>query len=178
MAFTVLIDGYNLAAELWGMGMGARELERQRADLVALLADYGRDRPQALEVVFDGWREGRPEGSRGREDGVDVSFSPRGVTADEVIRDRVREAAGPFVVVSSDARVRRWAREAGAEVVDSGAFARRLRAAPPAQGTGPGEPAREDDDADAGWSGDTVKKGNPRRRSKRERALQRRLGKL
>jgi predicted RNA-binding protein with PIN domain len=178
MAFTVLIDGYNLAAELWGMGVGARELERQRADLLALLADYGRDRPQGLHVVFDGWREGVPGGSRERERGVDVTFSPKGVTADEVIRDLVRDEPGPFLVVSSDAKVRRWARDGGAEVVDAEAFARRLRAAPPEPGTGPGEAGMEEPDDDAGWSGSTVKKGNPRKRSKRERALQRRLGKL
>jgi len=179
MAFTVLIDGYNLAAELWGMGRGARELGRQRDDLLGLLAAYGRTRSHALHVVFDGWREGLPDGNRTREQGIDVTFSPKGVTADEVIRDLVREGGGPYLVVTSDARVRRWAQDGGAEVVDSGAFARRLLApAAPSAGEG-AEPGLDDaDDEGRPWSGNTAKKGNPRKRSKRQRALDRRLGKL
>jgi predicted RNA-binding protein with PIN domain len=181
MAFTVLIDGYNLIAELWGMGRGSPTLERQRADLLALLGDYRRVRPNPLHVVFDGWRAGEPTGGRERVAGVDVTFSPKGVTADEVIRDLVREGGAAYLVVSSDAQVRRWATAAGADVADAATFAARLRAAPaPAAEPGEGGPldVAETGDEDAAWSGHTVKKGNPRRRSKRQRALDRKLGRL
>jgi predicted RNA-binding protein with PIN domain len=179
MALTILIDGYNLIAELWGMGRGAPALERQRADLVALLARSRREGGAAVEVVFDGWREGEPLGGRSREAGIDVVFSPKGVTADEVIRDRVRQGdGGAFLVVSSDRKVEGWARAAGADVTDATTFARRLdrSAAPP----GPEPEGEWTDDAgdDDTWSGHTVKKGNPKKRSKRQRALDRRFGKL
>jgi predicted RNA-binding protein with PIN domain len=180
MALTVLIDGYNLIAELWGMGRGTPALERQRAELLALLAGARSRDGAGMEVVFDGWREGTPLGSRSREAGIDVVFSPKGVTADEVIRDRVREGGGgAFLVVSSDRRVQGWARAAGAAVTDAATFAARLgrRAAPPEPEEPEGEWTDDAGDDDA-WSGHTVKKGNPNRRSKRQRALDRRFGKL
>lgn len=181
MAATILIDGYNLIAELWGMGKGAPALERQRADLIALLAASRREGGAPVEVVFDGWREGTPTGSRDRQAGIDVAFSPKGVTADEVIRDRVRAGGGAaFLVVSSDRRVQGWARSAGADVADASAFAARLRRAgtAPTPDAIPVEALEGEAEADDAWPGHTIKKGNPRKRSKRERALQRRFDKL
>lgn len=175
MAQRILIDGYNLVAELWGMGRGTTELARQRADLVALVGRHGRGRGHRVEVVFDGWREGQPFGGSERASGVDVTFSPKGVTADEVIRDRLRARGPGVLVVTSDGEVRRWAHAAGADVVDAATFARLLERPAPAAPPGK-EP--DPDDRDEGWRGDTVKKGNPRKAKKRDRALRRRLGKL
>jgi len=173
MAQRVLIDGYNLVAELWGMGSGTRELARQRAELVRLLAGRGGG---AVEVVFDGWREGDPLGGASREAGIDVTYSPRGVTADEVIADRVRARGPGTLVVTSDREVAREARAAGADVADAATYAARLRL-PAALSQGPPEAARERDE-DAGWAGHTAKKGNPKKAKKRDRALRRRLEKL
>lgn len=170
MAQRVLIDGYNLIAELWGMGRGTAELARQRADLVRLLAGRG----GAVEVVFDGWREGDPLGSASREAGIDVTYSPRGVTADEVIADKVRARGPGTLVVTSDRGVARDARAAGADVADAATYAARLRL-PTARSIAP-EAAR--DEQDSGWAGHTAKKGNPRKAKKRDRALRRRLEKL
>jgi predicted RNA-binding protein with PIN domain len=173
MAQRVLIDGYNLIAELWGMGSGTAELARQRADLVRVLSAARRG--SAVEVVFDGWREGDPYGGGSREAGIDVTYSPRGVTADEVIAERVRERGPGTLVVTSDRGLAREARAAGADVADAATYARRLavrhgprREAPPA--------ARDEDSS--GWQGHTAKKGNPRKAKKRDRALRRRLEKL
>jgi predicted RNA-binding protein with PIN domain len=171
MAQRVLIDGYNLIAELWGMGDGTRELARQRSELVRLLAGRG----GAVEVVFDGWREGDPLGGASRESGIDVTYSPKGVTADEVIADKVRRRGPGTLVVTSDREVAREARSAGADVADAATYAARLRL-PWARSDGPPEAARDEDSA--GWAGHTAKKGNPRKAKKRDRALRRRLEKL
>jgi len=56
--------------------------------------------------------------------------------------------------------------------VDSALFLVRIREA------GTEQPEGRDDEDDGGWDGDTVKKGNPYRRSKRDRALASRLKKL
>jgi len=172
MAQRVLIDGYNLVAELWGMGSGSAAIARQRDDLIRLLAGRGGG---AVEVVFDGWREGQVHGGSERSSGIDVTYSPRGVTADEVIADKVRERGPGTLVVTSDREVARASRAAGADVADAATYAARLRLPP--RSHGPPETAPERDE-DAGWSGNTAKKGNPRKAKKRDRALRRRLEKL
>ena len=174
MGMRILIDGYNLIATLWGMGRGTRELARQREELLSLLGPYREARGHPMTVVFDGWREGEPLGSRTRERGITVQFSPKGVTADEVIRDLVRDKGPGTLVVSADKRVLAWSREAGADGVDSATFHERIRAARAVVG----DPEEGRDEDRGGWSGDTVKRGNPRRRSKKERTLGRRLDKL
>jgi predicted RNA-binding protein with PIN domain len=174
MAQRVLIDGYNLIAELWGMGSGSKEIARQRAELLRLLSSSRRG--SAVEVVFDGWREGDPYGGGSREAGIDVTFSPRGVTADEVIGTKVRERGPGTLVVTSDRGVAREARAAGADVADAATYARRLAVRPGPRREVPPEGARDEDSS--GWQGHTAKKGNPKKAKKRDRALRRRLEKL
>lgn len=173
-----MIDGYNLVAALWGMGASARERERQRVELLALLDRYRRQRPHSIHVVWDGWKDGDPLGERTREHGILITYSPKGVTADEVIRDLLAEdpRASGTVVVTSDRKVQGWARNAGAEAVESWAFVERLMAAG-AEAAAP-DPDMDADDDTPGWSGDTKKKGNPRRASRRKKAIDRQLKKL
>lgn len=176
MALSIVIDGYNLIAALWGMGSGSQALDGQRRNLIGMLAEYRMTKGHPVHVVFDGWRSGDPMGSRTRDSGVEVTFSPKGTTADEVIRDLLRDEGGAgTVVVSSDRQVQGWARDAGAEAIEAWVFAARLTDA----GVESGSPeTREDEDEGAGWTGTTKKRGNPRRRSRRERAIRRQLKKL
>ncbi|MFQ5509476.1 MAG: NYN domain-containing protein [Leptospirillia bacterium] len=183
MGARIVIDGYNLIAALWGMGTGAGELERQRHELIGMLARYRKRRPQSIEVVFDGWREGHPLGHRTRDHGIDVSYSPKGVTADELIRDIAEERGAGLLVVSSDRTVQRWARDGGAQAVECARFVKRLIIADGEAGAGTdGDMSERERDADAaerdGWKGNTTKRGNPRKLSKKERELARRLKKL
>jgi len=175
MALTILVDGYNLIAEMWGMGHGTEVLARQRTRLLAHLAAYRAVRRHPIHVVFDGWREGDPAGSRSREAGIDVTFSPRGITADEVLRDLVQRRGPGTVVVSSDRRVARWAAQAGADPLDAATFSQRMDLA---RQESPGDGPVDTEDDDDGWDGHTVKRGNPRRRSKRDRKRARRVNEL
>ncbi|MDH5527321.1 MAG: NYN domain-containing protein [Nitrospirota bacterium] len=176
MAVRLVIDGYNLVAALWGMGTSARELERQRAEMIRMLARYREQRPHPIHVVWDGWKDGDPMGSRTVDHGIRVTFSPKGITADEVIRDLLAESdrVSGTVVVTSDRTVQGWARSAGAESVESWSFVDRLTLAG-AEGVNPEAEGEAEDEV---WSGDTRKKGNPRRASRRKKAVERQLKKL
>ncbi len=181
MGTRILIDGYNLIAELWGMGETRREIARQRERLVELLVVYRTVRDLPVHVVFDGWKDGDPMGGRDRQEGVEISYSPLRVTADEVIRDLVERRGPGTLVISSDRRVQGWARRAGADAVDAARFVSRLHEARAMLASGPedgADPAGLRDEEADGWDGTTVKKGNPRRRPKRDRAVNRRLNKL
>lgn len=167
----VLIDGYNLVAELWGMGQDARTLAKQRDRLVTLLGEYHALRGHQIEVVFDGWKDGEPMGGRTIEGGVLVTFSPLKVTADELIRDLLENRGPGTLVVSSDRQVRTWASHAGADSVDSAGFIRRINEVR-------GELPEDGEDDEGGWDGSTKKRGNPRRLPKRERGTAKRLKKL
>lgn len=170
----ILVDGYNLIAALWGMGNDGPTLERQRDQLVETLSRYKAARGHEMEVVFDGWKGGDPLGSRTRDRGVEVVFSPKGVTADEVIRDTVRESEREILVVSSDKKVQGWADTYGGKAVNSRTFIARLIETDAERAV----PEEDRDDYGDVWEGGTKKRGNPKRKSKKERAIERKLGKL
>ncbi len=178
MATHLYIDGYNLIAQIWGMGQGRAELTRQRNDLVRQLAAYHRRRPLPIEVVFDGWRDGHELGNREMHGGVVVSYSPKGITADEVLRERVQGRGTGALVVSADRQVQRWAREGGGEALDPVLFYQRLNMAQHDTALEVDDRETKDESDDNGWSGSTNKKGNAFRRSKRDRALNQRTKKL
>lgn len=183
MGFSVVIDGYNLIARMWGMGKGGSTLEKQRHDLIRMLGRYRQVRDVPVHVVFDGWKAGEPGGSRTRDHGIDITFSPRGVTADEVIRDLVKEEGAGVLVVTADKRVQGWAGTYGGEWVDSSTFVGKLMEAAAATKLPEGEEApsglaAKDDDYGDVWEGSTAKKGNPKKKSKRERKLGGRLKRL
>lgn len=97
-----------------------RDREGARRRLVARLVDLHRPDGEPVAVVFDG--RARPDRSA---TGVTVSFAPGGPdAADRVIADRVRALEDPAAttVVTSDARLAREVRAAGAPVMGAGAF--------------------------------------------------------
>ena len=171
----ILVDGYNLIAALWGMGNSSAELEKQRGQLVESLSQYKKARGHQMEVVFDGWKDGDPMGSRTRDRGVEVVFSPKGVTADEVIRDTVQESEREILVVSSDKKVQGWTDTYGGKAINCRTFIARLIETDAEQAVTPDD---ERDDYGDVWEGGTAKKGNPRKKSKKERAVEKKLRKL
>lgn len=171
----ILVDGYNLIAALWGMGGDRAELERQREQLVETISRYKKARGHQMEVVFDGWKDGDPMGSRTRDRGVEVVFSPKGVTADEVIRDTVQESEREILVVSSDKKVQGWTDTYGGKAINCRTFIARLIETDAEQGTTADE--ARDDYGDV-WEGGTKKRGNPNKKSKRERAVDKKIRKL
>jgi hypothetical protein len=115
----LIVDGYNVSKSAWP----ASSLEAQRIRLVTGLAPLVARTGAETTVVFDAAEtDHRPPVNAPR--GVRVLFSPRGVIADDVIRDLV--AAEPsgraLVVVSDDREVTEDAARGGARVATTGAL--------------------------------------------------------
>ncbi len=118
----LLVDGYNVTKT----GYGELPLESQRTRLVARMGGLAAQTGAEVTVVFDGAE--RLPVAPPTPRGVRVLFSPRGQTADELLRRLVAaEPAGrAIVVVSSDREVADGIRRSGAYPVASVTLLRRL----------------------------------------------------
>jgi predicted RNA-binding protein with PIN domain len=120
----LIVDGYNVTRAEWD----ETALETQRTRLLKGLGPLAAQTGAEITVVFDGTNaESRPVVQQPR--GIRVLFSPRGVLADDVIRDLVAaEPPGrPIGVVTSDQEiVRDVLRKSGVRVIGSRALVRLL----------------------------------------------------
>src|SRR5688500_13777365 len=123
---TLFIDGYNLlhAAGIFPQG-GPPTLERARSALLDFLVESLPPKQIARTIiVFDASHA--PPGLPREVDhlGLAVRFAPRGSSADALLEELI--AAEPdarhLLVVSSDHRVQRAARQRGASFIDSEAW--------------------------------------------------------
>lgn len=163
---TIIIDGYNL------IGTGHRNLESAREALIQSLIAYKAKRTNEIVVVFDGHKSGMGPQSRAVRGGVEIIYSGLGDSADSVIKRMVSAGKKDRIVVTSDREIARSAWANDAVPIDSGHFARILEHAG-VQGSEPDVMSDDDDVYDEPQRG-----GNPHRLSKKDRALQRALGKL
>ncbi|HEX6578398.1 MAG TPA: NYN domain-containing protein [Jiangellaceae bacterium] len=114
----LIVDGYNVTKSAWP----TMPLEGQRNRLVQGLGALAARTGAEITCVFDGADVEAPAVPLGP--GVRVRFSPRGQTADELIRRLVAaEPVGrPVTVVSSDREVADGVRRSGARAVESTAL--------------------------------------------------------
>jgi predicted RNA-binding protein with PIN domain len=119
----VIVDGYNVAK----LGWPALRLEQQRERCVAGAEQLAKRWGTELHIVFDG-ADIVGSHAAGRRM-VRVSFSPEGVTADDVIRVEVRalDPARPVAVVTDDKAIINDVRAWGANHVSSRTFLELLR---------------------------------------------------
>lgn len=114
----VLVDGYNVAKLVWP----ELELVGQRERCLDAVDDIARRYGSDLTVVFDGADVVGSHAARRRL--ARVTYSPAGVTADDVIR--VEVAGAPVernvVVVTNDQAIRRDVGADGANLIASDAF--------------------------------------------------------
>lgn len=170
----IIVDGYNFI----GRDKGLRgDLEKKRRLLIEQLSSYRRIKGFPVTVVFDGGDFGE---TREQIGGIEVIFSGRGVTADEVICRMAEELREGCTVASSDREVQRRVLSSGGIAIYSGEFEKRLQAA-----IHPGAATSEKEqmekaalDEMEGPSRTVEKKGNPRKLSKAERLRQGRLKRL
>lgn len=121
---SLLIDGYNLlhASGVFASGEGPPTLERSRLALLDFLAERleAKLQPRTM-VVFDGAHA--PPGliSQMKHGALNVQFSRRGASADELLEELIDAEPDPrhLLVVSSDHRIQRAARQRGANFIDS-----------------------------------------------------------
>jgi predicted RNA-binding protein with PIN domain len=114
----VLVDGYNVAK----LGWPNVSLERQRDLCIDAAENVARRWGSMIHIVFDGASIVGAAASGRRM--VRVSFSPEGVSADDVLRAEVAalDADRPVVVVTNDQAIVTDVRAAGANVVTSDTF--------------------------------------------------------
>lgn len=114
----VLVDGYNVAK----LGWKTVSLERQRTACIDAAENIARRWSTSLHVIFDGSSVVGAVSPKRRL--IRVSYSPEGVTADDVLRAEVAalDMARQVVVVTNDQAVVKDVRAAGANVVTSDTF--------------------------------------------------------
>lgn len=162
MATRLLIDGYNVMKRT---GAGSLVLpsdtEVARPYFLERLASYSREKGIRITVVFDAPGSISFNRLRERFRGVEVVYSARGETADEVIIEVLRKRQAGIILVSSDRALIDEAKK------NNAAFITPDRLAAALEGGGETEEERR-----------TEKKGNPRRLPKRLRRAKKTIGKI
>ena len=113
----VLIDGYNVSLN----SFGDLNLELQRERTIACATNIESRFHPSCVLIFDG----QSSTTRGRiQSKVHVVFSPSGVTADDIIIERVRVTPleRPIIVVTSDRNLGARAKGLGCQVISSKSF--------------------------------------------------------
>jgi len=164
----ILIDGYNL------IGIAHRDFERARNELIQKLSDYAKTTGHSITVVFDGWKNGQATETKIKTGGITVIYSSLGEKADDVITNILSSSTKPFIIVSSDREIARFAERKNAVAIASDAFEKRLYAVLDA-GDRYEEALENDEDFDAGQK---RKKGNPRKLSRKDKRITEALKKL
>jgi len=122
----ILVDGYSVLHAWPQLAKPAgRSLQKRREMLLATLAQYADQSGRRVTVVFDGYAaKHKPEGVMNPV-GLEVVFSPKNKTADEVIERCVARHARQYriTVVTSDMVERQIVETLGAECLSAEAFA-------------------------------------------------------
>ncbi len=159
---SIIIDGYNL------IGIHHRDLEKQREILINSLIEYRKGKSHEITVVFDGWKTGEARESRFVIGGIKVIYSRIGEKADSVIKRIISSERKEWIVVTSDREIAGHAWASGSVPVRAEDF---LKATERKMSSFSDEEDEEDYD-------EPRRKGNPRKPSKKEKALKRALSKL
>jgi predicted RNA-binding protein with PIN domain len=121
----VLVDGYSVL-HAWPKlrRLAGRRLEQQREALERVLGQYADHTRRKVTVVFDGYAAKRKPDAVAPSPGIDVLFSERGKTADDVIERMVAQAEQPagILVVSSDNMERHTVESLGAQSMSAELF--------------------------------------------------------
>ena len=131
-----LVDGHNLIPHL---GLKLESIDDEQ-ELINLLQVYCRLRQADVEVFFDNAPPGNPVTRKSGR--VIAHFIRQGSSADAAIENRLlrlKNAARNWMVVSSDGRVQRAARAAGARSISCPDFARSMAATLSREGAVTGE---------------------------------------
>jgi len=166
MAF-IIIDGYNVIGTQHG------DVDAAREGFVHSLSEYRKVKDHEITVVFDGWKDGEGKHTESHYGGVRIIYTPIGEKADSYIKELV-DGSKQFIVISSDREIQSHAWNSGAVPIESEEFLHYMeRASMPS-----GEYFDEDDEDDEDLFGQARKKGNPKKASKKEKALRWAMSKL
>jgi len=125
----LIVDGYNvLKSNSRTAPLRGDNLRAERERFIKSLHRYHGQREDKVTVVFDGYRGNNDFPDRSRVGDVEVIYSHRGQTADEVIKQMVEESLHPseIMVVSSDREISTFVKSLGATVTGARHLANRL----------------------------------------------------
>ena len=126
----ILIAGYNLIRSSAGLTrMESASLEKGRLALIHRLAEYKKIKGHTVTVVFDAALTDNTAVEEDRMAGIRILYSEGGQTADEIIIDLAQKLKDRVVVVSSDKQILHAAKMAGAGLMESEAFEKKLNTA-------------------------------------------------
>lgn len=170
----IMIDGYNLIRQSDTFRRFDRlSLEAGRNALIQSLAAYKRRTGHRVTVIFDAAEGGFLMEERDRQGRINVLYSRKGETADDLIKRMIEERKEDIVVVTSDHGIADFAFRRGVVSVASPVFESRLQHA----GVAPNGDARFQKDApekseleDRHSASGPKKKGPARRLSKKRKA--------
>lgn len=121
----ILVDGYSVL-HAWPKlrRLAGRSLEHQREALVRVLRQFADQTGRQVTVVFDGYAAKRKPEATAPTPGIEVIFSEKGKTADDVIERTVGQAELPssILVVTSDNVERQTVEGLGARSVSAEVF--------------------------------------------------------
>lgn len=149
-----------------------KDLEAERNKLIDILVEYRKRTGHHIVVVFDGWKAGGATESSSVRGGVRIIYSRLGEKADSVIKRVVSTERREWIVVSSDREIASHAWSLGSTPLPSEEFV-------PFLGShGQGDPEKDWGEGEDEEEERASRTGNPKKLSKKERAVKRALGKL
>ena len=95
----LIIDGYNY---IMRTALAGADMETSRDMLLDQLVDYRKQKASRITVVFDATAGVHLARSRTNYRGIEIIYSGRDETADDVIKEMIRARMSGTVVVSSD----------------------------------------------------------------------------
>ncbi len=173
MSLHIIIDGYNLIRQSVSLSrLDEQDILLGREALVDRLAAYRKIKHHPVTVVFDGQNSPAFSQRHHRQKGISIHFSPKGISADEVIKRMASREREKALVVSSDRDVSDYAAACGAATISAQQFEAKIQMA------GDFDSHDDENDDNRGWTPTTKKKGPARRRSKRQRRNRIKIKKL
>jgi len=159
----IIIDGYNL------IGIYHKDLKKQREMLIDSLIEYRKKKGHDITVVFDGWKTGEAQENHSVIGRVKVIYSRIGEKADSVIKRIISYDRCGWIVVTSDRDIADHAWASGSIPVSAEDFINAIERESPSH--------FDEKENDEEYS-EPQRKGNPRKLSKKEKAISRALSKL
>lgn len=173
MSIHIIIDGYNLIRQSSALSvLDCQDMQLGREALVDLLIKYKRLKHHKITVVFDGSNAIPYFQDRDYNNGIEIKFSYKGESADDVIKKMAYAQKEKALVVTSDRDVANSAASFGSAVIGSNEFEKKLEMAVYM------DAPDVDDEDEEGWTPTTKKKGPSRRLKKSKRQSRTKIKKL
>ncbi|MEW6001861.1 MAG: NYN domain-containing protein [Nitrospirota bacterium] len=160
---SIVIDGYNL------IGIYHKDLKRQREILIESLIEYRKKKGYDITVVFDGWKTGEGYENQSVIGGIRVIYSRIGERADSVIKRMISSDKRSWIVVTSDREISSYAWGSNSVPISAEDFRKALDA---------GRNSSNISEDNGEEYIEPHRKGNPRKLSKKEKAIRRALSRL